>query len=99
MIKACIFDSVSNLRIKLVQEISNKIRRNADEEQFTKFLFEGHHLADELLVGNITDGISDIQIFVVEKNSPAYPRVNNVNIFMRNVQECIICAKDDINPR
>merc|ERR1712019_293274 len=70
-----------------------------------RLLYKGQERSDGQTLSEIEPKIdqnTQIQIFAVEsalEKTAAFTRVNNVRILQRNVDECVKCAIEGINPR
>ena len=83
----------------MIQAVDLKFQTSTKPENL-KFLHLGDKIVNyEELIGNIGDGISEIEFHVVENVSMAYKKLNNIHILTRNIDECNKTAESNGNPR
>lgn len=70
-----------------------------------RLLYRGRGIENDEKIGDLAGGKEEfpeiLELFAVGQieRSRAYQKVNNFRILMRNVDECITCAKNGTNPR
>ena len=62
------------------------------------FEYNGEIYPFDYMIGNITDGSSDLELRANFPNNP-FVRMNNVAILQRNMKECINASQVNMDPR
>jgi len=95
-----IFNQILHVKKEFVELISSQTEETVDLSFVKKILHDRKALEDNTFIGNISDGTSDIELVVIEKlaKSEAFPKINNINILHRNVNQCGEWAKTNGKP-
>ena len=92
---AFLFSTIGDLLNECYEDLQKIFGKDVE---ILTFEYNGEIYPFDYMIGNITDGSSDLELRANFPNNP-FVRMNNVSILQRNMKECINASQVNMDPR